>query len=580
MKTLFRLLLAVALCSIASAQNINVQADATTGLLWRPSTLFSNSTNGAAIYSGAGFPAQTGNSGKFLTTNGSALSWAVVSGSGTVTSVDVATANGVSATGGPITSSGSFTFTLGAITPSSVASTGAISGTTGTFSTLTSGRVPIVSTAGLLADDADLTFSGDTLTATKGNFGLMTFISNVITSSSTNTLELLGGVGGARIRLPNNSTTADFNGNIALANTITLTDTFISRIDVGTLRTTAPVDTAGYEILAVDTSGAKSYFQSTINGIYSFSWGVRQGTTAFVINSGSALGGTDIVTLTTSGISTPKVTSTVATGTAPFVVSSTTKVDNLHVARATLADTVTTNANLTGDVTSVGNATTLAAGSASNLNSGTLPAARMPALTGDITTSSGAVATTLATVNSNVGTFGSATAASVVTVNAKGLVTAASNTTVTPAVGSITGLGTNVGTFLATPSSANLAAAITDEVGTGPAQFSNIVFNAQTGTAYESVASDAGKWITMSNASANVLTIPDNATVSYASGVSIIVEMRGAGATSVSPKNGNVTIQSRDSALKLYGQYSVGVLTLHTVSGDATTWNFSGDIKP
>ena len=41
------------------------------------------------------------------------------------------------------------------------------------------------------------------------------------------------------------------------------------------------------------------------------------------------------------------------------------------------AGTVTTNANLTGDVTSVGNATTLAAGSASALNSGTLDAARM-----------------------------------------------------------------------------------------------------------------------------------------------------------------------------------------------------------
>lgn len=40
------------------------------------------------------------------------------------------------------------------------------------------------------------------------------------------------------------------------------------------------------------------------------------------------------------------------------------------------AATVTTNANLSGDVTSVGNTTTLAAGSASNLNSGTLALAR------------------------------------------------------------------------------------------------------------------------------------------------------------------------------------------------------------
>ena len=35
------------------------------------------------------------------------------------------------------------------------------------------------------------------------------------------------------------------------------------------------------------------------------------------------------------------------------------------------------------------------------------------------------------------------------------------------AVGSVTGLGTNVATFLATPSSANLASCLTDETGTG-----------------------------------------------------------------------------------------------------------------
>lgn len=71
------------------------------------------------------------------------------------------------------------------------------------------------------------------------------------------------------------------------------------------------------------------------------------------------------------------------------------------------------------------------------------------ALTGDGTASGpGSVALTLATVNSNVGIVGSATKASVVTVNAKGLVTAASESTVTPAVGSITGLGTGVATAL------------------------------------------------------------------------------------------------------------------------------------
>lgn len=70
-------------------------------------------------------------------------------------------------------------------------------------------------------------------------------------------------------------------------------------------------------------------------------------------------------------------------------------------------------------------------------------------LTGDITaTGPGSVAATLATVNANVGTFGSAAQAVQFTVNAKGLMTAAANVTVTPAVGSITGLGTGVATAL------------------------------------------------------------------------------------------------------------------------------------
>jgi hypothetical protein len=65
------------------------------------------------------------------------------------------------------------------------------------------------------------------------------------------------------------------------------------------------------------------------------------------------------------------------------------------------------------------------------------------------------------------GTYGSATQTPVLTTNAQGQVTGVTNTTITPAVGSITGLATGVATFLATPSSANLAAAMTDETGTG-----------------------------------------------------------------------------------------------------------------
>lgn len=80
-------------------------------------------------------------------------------------------------------------------------------------------------------------------------------------------------------------------------------------------------------------------------------------------------------------------------------------------------------------------------------NTGAVVASRA-AITGDISIAGGSNASVLATVNSNVGTFGSATQSTQITVNGKGLITAIANITITPAVGSITGLGTNVATAL------------------------------------------------------------------------------------------------------------------------------------
>lgn len=87
----------------------------------------------------------------------------------------------------------------------------------------------------------------------------------------------------------------------------------------------------------------------------------------------------------------------------------------------TAAQTKTVLAITTSDVS--GLAAIASNGSASSLIAGTVPAAQTPAYIGDVTKTAASLITTLATVNSNVGSFTNAS----ITVNAKGLVTSASS---------------------------------------------------------------------------------------------------------------------------------------------------------
>lgn len=77
---------------------------------------------------------------------------------GTVTSVGLIGDDGIGISGSPILSSGDITLTLGNITPDNV-TTGTVSATSVTDSSLVAGRVTFAGTGGLLVDDAQFTFN-------------------------------------------------------------------------------------------------------------------------------------------------------------------------------------------------------------------------------------------------------------------------------------------------------------------------------------------------------------------------------------------------------------------------------------
>lgn len=100
-------------------------------------------------------------------------------------------------------------------------------------------------------------------------------------------------------------------------------------------------------------------------------------------------------------------------------------------------------------------------------DSGTAWSAQLPAYTGDVTSTLGGTSLTLATVNSNVGTFNS------VTINGKGLVTAASNVAYITGNQTITLSGDLTGS--GTTGIAGTLATVNSNVGT----FNNVTINAK-----------------------------------------------------------------------------------------------------
>jgi len=97
---------------------------------------------------------------------------------------------------------------------------------------------------------------------------------------------------------------------------------------------------------------------------------------------------------------------------------------------------------------------------------------------------------------------------------------------------------------------------------------------AQTGTAYTLVLTDKGKLVTMTNASANVLTVPANATVAFATGTVIVVKQGGAGVTTITASAGVTLNDVVAGSGAILAQYYDATL----IKTATNTWVVSGTI--
>jgi hypothetical protein len=174
------------------------------------------------------------------------------------------------------------------------------------------------------------------------------------------------------------------------------------------------------------------------------------------------------------------------------------------------------------------------------------------------------------------------------------------NCTGLPVSTGISGLAANVATFLATPSSANLAAALTDETGTGANVFANTptlvtpilgtptsgnlsnctvdgtnkvgYIGAPQSTNTTVAASDAGKHIYFTGGSTATLTVNTNATTAIDVGTTILVVNNNSGNLTIS--GAGVTFQLANGATGNRTVATKGMATLLKVATD--TWYVSG----
>ena len=261
----------------------------------------------------------------------------------------------------------------------------------------------VFSTSQVYDAGTGINITGTTIstTASQTNVTAVGTLTTLSVSGNAN----IGNIGTAQVLASANITSPQLISNVSTGTApfVVSSTTQVANLSVATAGTAATV-----------TTNAQPNITST-------------GTLASLSVSGNAnvgnLGTAQV--LASANITTPQFISNITTGTAPFVVTSTTEVANLNVATAGTAGTVTTNAQ--PNITSTG---TLASLSVSgNANVGNLGIAQVlasanitaPQFISNVTTGTAPLVVTSTTqvANLSVATAGSATTAGTVTTNAQ-----------------------------------------------------------------------------------------------------------------------------------------------------------------
>jgi hypothetical protein len=286
----------------------------------------------------------------------------------------------------------------------------AVNTTTGTFgvgSSIMTGTITLGSATGTQTTNiqAGATTSGNTKTINMGTGGVSGSTTTIIIGSANGTTTTINGnanignVGTAQVLASANVTAPQLISNVATGTApfVVTSTTQVANLNVATAGTATTATNAAAVLQNVQTTGTyyPAFISSTANGNYSlnsntaFSANVSNGAMIATTFAGNIQGGTGNSNVgnigATNGAFTGNVTagnanvtgqiiSTIGTGTAPFVVTSTSKVANLSVETANTATTAATagSASTAGTVTTAAQPNITSVGTLTSLNTGAI----------------------------------------------------------------------------------------------------------------------------------------------------------------------------------------------------------------